>query len=170
MTTSRRHEKYKHWLGRFLETIAEEANVPIEPGGNMTFQREDLARGLEGDQCYWIAHEPQVRGKLTWDPESDPPPDLALEIEISRSALDRLSIYAALKVPEVWCFDGQTLRVYLLQADGTYQQAENSLAFPMIPPSEIIPFLHRCESEDYLSVVRAFRLWVREQLAKSRPG
>src|SRR5437879_1814654 len=78
MTTSPRHERYKRWLGRFLETIAEELNKPIVPGGSMTFQREDLDRGFEHDDCFWIANEAAVREKLTWEPANDPPPDVAL--------------------------------------------------------------------------------------------
>ena len=140
MTTSPRHERYKHWLGRFLETIAEELNKPIMPGGSMTFQREDLERGFEPDNCYWIANEPAVREKMTWEPEIDPPPDVAIEIEVSRSALKRMAIFAAFRIPEVWCYDGDELRIYLLQADGAYQRSERSLAFPSIPVKELARF------------------------------
>ena len=124
MTTSPRHERYKYWLGRFLDTIAEELNKPIVPGGSMTFQREDIERGFEMDECYWIANEPAVRDKLSWDPAIDPPPDVAIEIEVSRSILNRLSILAAFKIPEVWCHDGTDLRINLLLADGNYQSGE----------------------------------------------
>jgi Uma2 family endonuclease len=166
MTTSPEHEKYKKRLSRILETLAEEFNLPLETAGNMTFQRPDLDQGLEADDCFWIEHEAQVRGKLKWDPDRDPPPDLALEIEVSRSALSRMSIYAALRVPQVWRFDGETLRAYLLQPDQTYQPAERSPTFPSVPLQEIVRFLKPSESMDYLGVVRAFRAWLRELLAK----
>ena len=87
MTTSPRHEVYKHWSGRLLETVAEEMSIAVWPAGNMTFRRRDLAAGLEPDECYWIAHEPEMRGKLEWDPTRDPPPDVVMEIEVSRKAL-----------------------------------------------------------------------------------
>jgi Uma2 family endonuclease len=160
MTTSPEHEKYKMWLGRFIETLAEEFSFSIEPGGNMTLRREDLDRGLESDQCYWIAHEKQVRGKLTRDPAIDPPPDLVLEIEISREGQDRMSIYAALQVPEVWRFDGEFLRVFILQPERNYRHVENSPTFPGVPLVEMVRFLEAFETEDYLSVVRSFRGWV----------
>ncbi len=170
MTTSAEHEKYKIRLGRLVETLAEECNLRIEPGGNMTFKREDLVRGLEGDNCFWIQHEPQVRGKLTWDPLVDPPPDLVLEIEVSRSVLGRLAILAALKVPEVWAFDGESLRVYLLQPDGTYRVSDRSPTFPGIPIAELVQFLKPTSDQDYLSVIRAFREWVRQQLRRQLDG
>ena len=161
MTTSPKHERYKRWLGRFVETIAEELNKPIMPGGSMTFQREELERGFEPDDCFWIAHESAVREKSTWEPVNDPPPDLMLEIEISRSALNRMAIFAAFRVPEVWCYDGDEIRIYLLQPDGTYQRSERSLAFPSIPVQELTLFIPSVEKTGYLSAVAAVRAWVR---------
>lgn len=95
----------------------------------------------------------------------DPPPDLVLEIEVSRSALDRMSIYAALGVPEVWRFSRQTLQVWRLEPDGRYQAVDRSPTFPGIPTTGIAGFLEPDEQTDYLSAVRAFRGWVREQLS-----
>ena len=170
MTTSPRHEIYKKWLGRIIETLAEECHLALATAGNMTFQRPELERGLEPDDCYWIACEARMRGRLEWEPQRDPPPDLVVEIEITRSALNRMNIYAALGVPEVWRFDGSALQIDVLQADGTYQKAANSLSFPKIPLDDLLPFLEPSETVDYLSRIRAVRDWVREQLGKSEGG
>jgi hypothetical protein len=166
MTTSFKHETLKKWLGRFVETIAEELNQDIVPGGNMTFEREDLAKALEGDDCYWILHEARMRGKEKWDPALDPPPDLFLEIEVSRSVLNRLGICASLRIPEVWSFNGEQLRVYRLQADGTYQVSDKSHFFPLIPIAEIVRFLNPPEGSGYLAAVQEFRGWLRRLLGK----
>lgn len=162
VTLSPEHEKLKHRLSRFLEVLAEELGLALEPGGSMTFKREGLERGLEPDECFWIANEARVRGKLEWDPEVDPPPDLVLEIEVSRSAVDRMDIYAALGVSEVWRFNRERLQVWQLQADGRYQTVDASPTFPAIPTSGIAGFLAADEKTDYLSAVRAFRAWVRD--------
>ena len=165
MTTSPRHECYNHWLGRFLETVAEELSKPIAPGGSMTFQREELERGFEPDNCYWIENEKAMRGKLTWELSTSPPPDLMIEIEVSRSAMPRMTIFAAFRVPEVWCYDGEELRINLLQPDGTYQRSEHSLAFPSIPVQELIRFFPT-DTTDYFSAVAAVRAWVRSLINK----
>jgi Uma2 family endonuclease len=171
MTLSPEHEVYKKRFARFIDTLAEECNLRIVSAGSMTFRRQEIERGFEPDDCFWIAHELHMRARLEWDPERDPPPDLALEIEISRSAMDRMRIYAAFRVPEVWCCDGESLSVYLLQPDGTYQLAPGSPTFPAIPVDEIPRFLKPSETVDYLSTVRTFRDWVRKQLAgKKRTG
>ena len=132
----------------------------------MTFQREDLDRGFEPDNCYWITNESAVRGKLTWEPQHDPPPDLMLEIEISRSAFKRMAIFAAFRIPEVWCCDGEELRIYLLQADRTYLLSERSLAFPSIPVKELVRFFPSVEKIGYLGAVAAVRAWVRSLISK----
>jgi Uma2 family endonuclease len=119
MTTSQEHEKRKQRAGRLLEMLAEESGVDIEPAGSMTFKRSDLVRGLEPDQCYWIEHASRVRGTEEWDPSQDPPPDVVIEIEVSRTVLDRLDIYAALGVPEVWRCRRAGIIVMRLKPDGT---------------------------------------------------
>jgi Uma2 family endonuclease len=135
----------------------------------MTFQREDLARGLEPDECYWIEHESVVRGRDDIDLETDPPPDLVLEIEISRSALDRMSIYAALGVPEVWRWDGTKLAVNLLTRRGTYRMSDRSKAFPFLPLAEFARFLEPTKLSE-TQLLRSFRTWVRKHRKKWTAG
>src|ERR1022692_3365945 len=82
MTRSAEHEVAKSLLGLFVVTLAEELNHPLYLGGELTLRRHDLDRGLESDQCFWIANEAQVRGKTAIDLAKDPPPDLFIEIEV----------------------------------------------------------------------------------------
>lgn len=168
-TTSQQHGIYNKRLARLVETAAEECDVPIKPGGNTTFRREDLERGLEPDDCFWIAHEAQMRTREEWDPVKDPPPDLVLEIEISRSAINRLRLYASLGVAEVWRCDGDTIRVHVLQPDGSYLPSDASPTFPGIPPAEVMAFVRAKESVGYLGMVRAFQEWVRQRKSPSGP-
>lgn len=167
MTTSPEHERLKKFLGRLLEVLVEEFGLELATAGNMTFRREDLERGLEPDDCFWIAHEAQMRTREEWDPDRDPPPDLVLEIEISRSAINRLGLYASLGVAEVWRCDGETIRVHVLQPDRSYLPSEASPTFPGVPPAEVTAFLRAKENLGYLGTVRAFQEWVRQR--KSRP-
>jgi Uma2 family endonuclease len=170
MTLSHKHEVCNHLLGRFFETLTEELNVVIKGGGSTTFRRRDRRRGLEPDLCYWIANEPRVRGKDVIDLRRDPPPDLAIEIEITRSALDRMGIYAALGVPEVWRFDGRVLQAFRLGPEGKYVACERSPMFPFLPLDKIGAFVQRREEVDETTLVRSFRAWVREQVAQSWPA
>jgi Uma2 family endonuclease len=166
MTLSHTHERWITLLDLFVVVLTEEMNMPRQDGGSTTFDRADLDRGLEPDRCYYLEHEPLVREKDQIDLTVDPPPDLALEIEISRSALNRMGIYAAMRVPEVWRFDGTTLRVFQLTAEGTYVAADRSRHFPLLPLTQVEAFLRRRGQIDHMNLVKSFRVWVREQIAR----
>ncbi len=162
MTLSRLHEWWKNRLGLILVYLCLELKIPMSGYGSTTHRREDLQRGLEPDECYYIQHADQVRGPREIDLTRDPPPDLCLEIEISRSSLDRLGIYAALRIPEVWRFDGERFRVHLLSAEGTYEQGEQSRAFPGVPLASLAEFLHETQELNDLELQEPFRAWLRQ--------
>ena len=94
---------------------------------------EDLERGVEPDECFYLENEPKVRNKHVIDFQTDPPPDLVAEIDISRSSRRRLGVYGALGVPEVWCYNGTVLQVLQRDALGGYQVGQQSIHFPQIP-------------------------------------
>ena len=98
MTPSAPHEKSGELLGNFVEVLTDELNVDICSLGSLTCKREDLERGLEPDKCYYIQNEDVVWNKEQIDLNEDPPPDLAIEIDITSSSIDRLELYASLGV------------------------------------------------------------------------
>lgn len=167
MTISRSHGNYSRLLGRFVFVLAEEFDLPINSCGDMTCDRDDLERGLEPDECFYIHNEPRIHEKVDIDLAVDPPPDLALEIDISRSSLNRLTIYAAMRVPQVWQFNGTSLLGWQLGADDQYVQCDQSQYFPGLPSSDLAQFLTRRGEMDEVSLVRLFRDWVRGQLNKN---
>jgi Uma2 family endonuclease len=164
MTISPRHERYKHLLGILAVILLEELGWEYAAFGSMTFKRKRKRRGFEPDECYWIQNEPLVRGKEDIDVRTDPPPDLALEVEVSRSLLNRLGIYAAWGVFEVWRYDGQKLRVGLLGPDGQYQDSPTSRAFPFLPLAEVEHLLNQRTTLGNTALLRALRTRVRQQI------
>ncbi len=155
------HETYKKLLGRLIEAATEELDIEIRSLGSRTCDREDLARGLEPDQCYYIQNEALVRGLDQIDSNRLPPPDLTIEIDITSSSINRMSIYAALGVPEVWCYDGQTLTMLILQ-NGEYHPQSNSKALPFLSSEAILRFLSQRSTMGETQLVKQFRQWVRE--------
>lgn len=170
MSPSRRHETWKTRLGRLVENLAEELAIPMAPCGSTTFKREDLAKGLEPDECYYVQHEAAVRGDNEVDLSVAPPPDLVIEVDITYRALGREPIYAALGVPELWRFDGERLEFLALAADRSYQPLPRSLAFPMLSLSDLQRFVQmfRDGDKDDTSILRAFREWVRGTLSRGQ--
>jgi Uma2 family endonuclease len=152
-----------------FETLTEELDIPIRSGGSQTFRKQLKEKGLEPDECYWVEHEPQVRSKPDITLEDDPPPVIAIEVEISRSVLDRLGIYAALRMTEVWRYDGDTITDAHLQEDETYQMLNRSPSFPWLPLAELSEWLAKRVAMDETRLIRSFRAWVRAELAPRTP-
>jgi Uma2 family endonuclease len=170
MTTSYKHEGFGHILGRFIVVLTEELGLPIKGGGSTTFRRRKKKRGLEPDECYWIQSEEQIRGKIEISLRTDPPPDLALEVDITSSSLNRMGIYAALGIPEIWRLEKQTPVCYLLGEKETYALSAQSKAIPGFKPSELGVFLARSAELEENALVREFRSWVRQETAAGRLG
>ncbi|MBM4068400.1 MAG: Uma2 family endonuclease [Planctomycetes bacterium] len=163
------HESDGRFLGRLAVTATEELGLPVKAGGSTTFRRKKHARGLEPDDCLWIASEPMVRGKRHIDLRVDPPPDLAIEVDVASSSLDRMSIYAVLKVPEVWRLDALGLKFFILDTSGEYVEAAHSLAFPCIAAADLLNHLQLRNRLDENAVIRQFREWLREHLEPRDP-
>lgn len=159
------HEKPAYLLGAFIDAIVQELRLPYEPGRTVTLRRRRKGRGLEPDNCYWIANAARLAGKTRLDLRVDPPPDLAIEVDITRSSLDRMSIYAALGVPEVWRVTGEGLTFNTLQGRA-YQVSATSLSFPKLASADLIPFLAQLGHTGTATLISQFREWVRHVLAQ----
>ncbi|HWG47087.1 MAG TPA: Uma2 family endonuclease [Gemmataceae bacterium] len=158
------HESDADFLGRLATTLTEELGLPIKAGRSTTLRRKRKQRGLEPDCCYWIANEPAMRGKRDLDLRVDPPPDLAIEVDVTSSSLNRMGIYRALGVPEVWRLDDQTLTFHVLGANRTYGVVSHSLSFPLVTAADLLPFFASCASQEENSVIRQFREWIRQRI------
>jgi Uma2 family endonuclease len=163
MTLSHQHEFFAELLGHLVVLLATELRQLIHVGGSTTFTHESLEKGLEPDKCYWFQHAAAMRGKMTFDVDSDPPPDLAIEIDISRSSMDRMKIYAALKVPEIWRYDGENLTAYHLSGR-KYKPKDRSAAFPGLVMNQLASFLRQGKDQDVGEIMRQFSQWVRQEL------
>lgn len=166
VTKSQLHRLLSRLIARLIMILTEEVGLPLRSCGDMTCDREDLARGIEPDECFYITSVPLIRGKEQVDLTTDPPPDLGVEVDVSYSSFSRLGIYAALRVPEVWRFDTETLYFYRLGADGQYAVAERSHFFPFLVAADLARFLNQWpEIEDDNVLAQKFRAWVRERIA-----
>jgi len=164
MSPLQEHEGGAYLLGRFVDTLTEELGLTVKADGSTTFRRRRQRRGLEPDNSYWIANEPRVRGKRHINLRVDPPPDLAIEVDVTRSSLNRMGIYASLGVPEVWRLDGDVLTFEVLQPGGrSYAASGTSLAFPLVTPADLLSFLALRNQMDENAVVQRLRAWIRQR-------
>jgi Uma2 family endonuclease len=154
------HEKVKKLAGRLIELATLERDIPVSSFGSTTWKRQDLAKGLEPDECYYIQNEPAVHGRADIDLDRDPPPDLAVEVDITHNPLDRPSIYAALGVQELWRYDGVRFTFVHRTAAGRYEPIAMSEALPFMTPEVVDRFVALALADEN-GGLRAFRDWLR---------
>lgn len=161
------HDFISRLLEALIRALTEELGLPLRGYGSTTLDRSDLERGVEPDSCFYIQHVQQVLGKsrpgkpeTRLDLITDPPPDLAVEVDIASSSYRRFGIYQQLRIPEVWRYTEQDgLVIYQLQAE-QYVECEFSPTFPMVSGAALMPFLKMAETTDDNSVIRALRQWI----------
>jgi Uma2 family endonuclease len=130
--------------------------------GSTTFKNEKIARGVEPDDCFSIQNEAAVRGENRIDLATDPPPDLAIEIDLTSRT--QLNNYEALGVPELWRYNGRKLEISILQ-DGKCVKADRSLQFPSFPIAHLIPqYIEQSKTAGRNVAMKAFRALVRSQI------
>lgn len=163
MTPLYEHENPKIQFDRFIVTLAEELEIEVKSAGSTTLKRKIANRGIEPDNCYYIQNEPAVRGRQKLDLETDPPPDLAIEIDITSSSIDKLRIYSALGVPELWRYNGRVLKFYHL-VEGEYVECEFSVAFPLVSVTDMSGFISQSKTSGEIALLKSFRAWVSEKV------
>lgn len=157
------HEMRKRWIGMLIELITLERDIPFATLGSTTWRREDLQKGLEPDECYYIQNELLIRGRNDIDLRRDPPPDLVVEIDITHHEIDREAIYAAIGVPEIWRDNGSAVEFLELTPEGAYRRRETSVAFPDISAADLNRFLSLFQKHDHTTARRMFVDWLRQK-------
>ena len=156
MSPSKEHEEYKEFIVRLVHVACESLGLPLEACGATTWKREAAQQGTEPDTCFYIANAHRIIGKRTIDLESDPAPDVAVEIDITNESLSKLPIYAGLGVPEVWRYDGTTARFYEL-ADGRYHETAESRFVRKLTPAMLAAALEQSKKTGQTAALAAFR-------------
>ena len=161
MSPSPLHEGIATLLGDLISVWRAEHHIPVRSCRTMTIRRSMLERGFEPDNCYYVQHEPQMWNKKKINFKSDPPPDLAIEVEITRKLLNKMAIYASFRVPELWCWSGNTLKVLELSKEGEYVARETSVCLPTFPIAKAVEILRQLGKEHETTLILSFRDWIR---------
>jgi Uma2 family endonuclease len=162
VTPSTPHEEDALVFAHLVFIVAANLGIPIRSVGSTTFRRKDLERGFEPDASFYIQNEERIRGKRQIDLTVDPPPDLVLEMEMSRSALNKLPLFSSMGIPEVWRCDGQRVTILILEQD-RYRETATSQAIAVLTSDILTRFLAESRtslSPDWFQTVSD---WAREQ-------
>ncbi len=162
------HEDYRQLLGHLVVEIARSLKLPLKSLGETTWKRAEIQRGIEADQCYYFNSE-KLRAAAKSRGDNDvtafPNPDLAIEIDLSPSLIDRPGIYAAMGVAEVWRFDGEILTIERLGPDGRYEEVAAS-TFLGVRPDEVARWLVAKDTSDEIAWLERLSAWLRNEWKK----
>lgn len=149
MGKSPRHEWLSDCLGHLVMAIAIHFGIPCEPAGKATYRRREQEAGLEGDRTFHLGiNAERMRGGRNYDFTADPPPDLAIEVEVSHPADDAIEAWRRVGVPEVWRFDVASFACsfWRLRDDGSYEQTDRSTAVPMLRPNDVVELIELAQN------------------------
>jgi Uma2 family endonuclease len=160
MVVSFEHEKMNHLLALLAELFANERDIDLVGGGSTTFSRKDLERAFEPDSCFYIQHAKTVRAKKEIDLNQDPPPDLVIEIDLTSPSLNKLPIYAAIGVPEVWRYSKAVLQILKLE-NNAYVVSSDSSVLPKITAADLNHLLKSGQQLEGPAWHRQVREWAK---------
>jgi Uma2 family endonuclease len=162
MTPLAEHEDDKVIIGDLVKALLEELEIEFRSLGSTTFKNEAMAQAVEADDCFYIQNEAVIRGKNRIDLSVDPPPDLAIEVDITSRT--KFNNYEALRVPELWRYNGRKLQINVWQ-EGKYVESDTSYNFPNLPIGEVIhQYVEQSKIVGRNSTMKTFRNWVRAHI------
>ena len=161
VTPSFEHERFRDVVSGVAEEILNARGLDYVRSGSVTLKQQELGRGFEADASFYVAHVSRVRGLNQIDLHNDPPPDLVIEVDVSRSSLDKLPIYAAMGVPEVWRCRSGSVYVYRLVGSG-YVETDQSEVLPSLTNSQLTAFAQEGLWESRQTWRRRIQDWARQ--------
>jgi Uma2 family endonuclease len=162
MTLSQRHERYSTLIARMVDRVSRLLRIRILFYGSSTMKKRKKQKGVEPDACFYVQNALLVGTKNEIDFETDPPPDVVVEIDVHHDSLSKFPIYAALGVPEAWRYDGDSLTIYQLR-EGQYVASPASQSLPMLTSAVLTEFLARSPKQDQYDILLAFEDWLKSQ-------
>lgn len=159
MSLSAEHEKYARFIEKLLTILSYIRRINIISFGSWTMKKNDKQASKEPDACFYVQTAAAIGNRIKLDFATDPPPDIAVEVDIHHKTKNQLELYAALGIPELWVFDGGRLTIHLLEEDH-YVEAETSRALPMLSASVLTDFLNRLPKDGEFQTLLAFDEWL----------
>jgi len=160
VSPSSEHEQLKETITLLFQLMASELEIDVVAAGSTTFRRKDLRKGFEPDASFYIRNAQAVRKRPQIDLRRDPPPDVVVEIEITNPAINKLSIFAAAAVPEVWLYRDDRVEILALESK-TYQKKMESSFLPGVTDEVLTSFVRSIRTMTSVEWIKAVRTWAK---------
>jgi len=166
MTISSEHEKYASFISSLVTVIQLRLRIDILGFGSATMRKRKRKKGNEPDACFYVQTASVIGNRIQLDFETDPPPDIAVEIDVHHDSRSKFPIYAALGVPEIWRYDGQAMTIYHLSEasdEQPYVAVDTSAALPMLTAELLTEMIERMRRDGELNALLAFEEWLQSR-------
>ena len=161
MSPSQKHEKIKSFVHDLVAVFCEEMGLAMENLGSTTYKRKRDEQGAEPDVCFYVTNLEQIIGKEEeFNPDSDPRPDVVVEIDIRNESATKFEIYAGFGVPEIWRYHRQRAYMHQLAGKG-YVEIPSSGFFPGLTATVLTDFIEQSRVQGRTVALGAFRQWIR---------
>ena len=168
MTISSEHEKYAFFINSLTTVIKLRLRIDILAFGSATMRKRKRKKGNEPDACFYVQSAALIGNRIQLDFEIDPPPDIAVEIDVHHDSRSKFPIYAALGVPEIWRYDGRVMTIYHVaeaarESESAYIAQDASTALPMLTATILTEMIERMRTDGELSALLAFDEWLQSR-------
>jgi Uma2 family endonuclease len=160
MSLSAEHERIKVLISALIMVLAEALEMRLVPSGGASLKTRRKKKGADPDDSYYIGNADKIRGLKRINLPANPPPDLLIEVDITHPSINKFAIYGAMGVPEFWRYEGDEIHFYQLEGED-YLEVDHSVHFPFVASTNITEFLTLGDDEDIITMVKAFREWVK---------
>jgi Uma2 family endonuclease len=171
ITISAEHEKYACFINSLIAGIRLRLRMNILAFGSATMRKPKRSAGYEPDACFYVQTAALIGNKIDLDFETDPPPDIVVEVDVHHDSRPRFRVYAALGVAEIWRYDGQTMTIYHLSEghEEQYVARDTSAALPMLTAQLLTEIIERMRNEGELIALLAFDEWLQSAENTAQP-
>jgi Uma2 family endonuclease len=169
MTISAEHEKYALFINSLIAGIRLRLRLNILAFGSATMRKLRRSKGNEPDACFYVQSAPLIGNRFQLDFETDPPPDIVVEVDVHHDSRPRFRVYEALGVPEIWRYNGKAMTIYHFvkaaqeSETSAYVERDTSIALPMLTAQVLTEMLDRMRKDGELSALLAFDEWLQSR-------
>jgi Uma2 family endonuclease len=162
MTISFEHEYFTEVLNQLVVTLRFVKRIKIISFGRATMRNQAKLKGSEPDACFYVQSAALIGSRFRLNLNTDPAPDIVVEVDIHHDSMSKFPIYAALGVGELWRYDGHKLTIHRLE-NNNYAEVSASAALPLLTAEVLTEFLSLSQEQDQDETLQAFELWLRAQ-------
>ncbi|MEH1793294.1 Uma2 family endonuclease [Nostoc sp.] len=129
-----KHEYVKTTLGYLLEVYMRQLGIRFYGLGGFTLEEPGYASGTP-DESYCIGSNKET-------------PDIVIEIIVTSGTINRKELFKPKKVPEVWFWKSDQIKIFRLNAVGEYEEVNRSGFLPNLDPALLLKYIAHPDQYD----------------------